>query len=51
MCAHQESKKRDDVEEGQLPEAPGLTWVEGITCVHQVCVPPDCSGVGWRSFV
>ena len=38
MCAYQESKKRADVEEGQLPEAPGPTWVEGITCVHQVCV-------------
>ena len=38
MCACQETKKRADVEEGQLPEAPGSTWVEGISYVHQVCV-------------
>ena len=38
MCAYRESKKRVDVEEGQLPEAPGPTWVEDVTCVHQVCV-------------
>ena len=38
MCAYEESKKRVDVEKGQLPEAPVPTWVEGVTCVHQVCV-------------
>ena len=38
MCAYQESKKCVDVEEGQLPEAPGPTWVEGVACVDQVCV-------------
>ena len=38
MCAYQESKKRADVEEGQLPEATGPTWVGVVTCVHQVCV-------------
>ncbi len=38
MCAYQESKKRVDVEEGQLPEVPGPIWVEGVACVHQVCV-------------
>ena len=38
MCAYQESEKRADVEEGQLPEAPVPAWVEGAACVHQVCV-------------
>ena len=38
MCAYQGSKKRANVEEGQIPGAPGPTWVEGVTCVHQVCV-------------
>ena len=37
VCAYQESKKRADVEEWQLPEAPGPTWFEGVTCVHQMC--------------
>ncbi len=38
MCAYQESKKRVDVGEGQLPKAPGPTWIEGVTCMHQLCV-------------
>ena len=38
MCAYRESKKRVDLEEGQLPEAPVPAWVEGAACVHQVCV-------------
>jgi hypothetical protein len=28
MCAYKESKNRIDEEEGELPEAPGPTWVE-----------------------
>ena len=38
VCAYQESKKCVDVEEGQLQLAPSPNWVEGATCVHQVCV-------------
>jgi len=51
VCAYRESKKRVDLEEGQLPEAPVPAWVEGAACVHQVCVPLDGYGVGWRSSV